>query len=109
SITQAASIVAFTYDDAGRLATNTLPNGVVGTYAYDDASRPTSITYTKASTTLGALTYTYDATGRRATAGGSLATTSLPAAVGTTIYNANNELTKWNSNSVQPTYDADGN
>jgi RHS repeat-associated protein len=100
---------AFTYDDAGRPLTTTLANGVVGTLSYDDASHVTSIVYTKGATTVGELTYSYDAAGHRVTAGGSLARVSLPAAVATTTYNADNQLTKWNSNAVQPTYDANGN
>jgi RHS repeat-associated protein len=109
TVTQGSASIVLTYDDAGRLLTTTLANGVVGTYAYDDASHVTSIVYTKDATTVGDLTYSYDAAGHRVTAGGSLARITLPTAVGTTTYNADNQLTKWNSNSVQPTYDANGN
>ncbi len=105
SITQGAASVGSTYDDAGRPLTSTLPNGVVGTYTYDDDSHVKAITYTTGSTTVGDLSYTYDASGHRTTAGGSLARVSLPTAVSTTTYNADNQLTKWASAATQPTYD----
>ena len=109
SITQASAVVGFTYDDVGRVLTTTLPNNVVGTYTYDDASHIKTITYAINSTTIGDLVYAYDAVGRRTTVAGTLARTSLPAAVSTTTYNANNQLTKWISNSIRPTYDNNGN
>jgi hypothetical protein len=56
------------------------------------------------STTLGNLTYSYDAAGRRTSAGGSYALTNLPSAVSTTTYNANNQLTKWGSGSLKYDY-----
>jgi YD repeat-containing protein len=40
SITQGTSVVGFTYDDAGRRATLTYPNGIVAAYGYDAANRP---------------------------------------------------------------------
>jgi YD repeat-containing protein len=109
SITQGTAVVGFTYDDAGRMLTSTLPNSLVGTYTYDAASHVTGISYAQGQTTVGALTYTYDAAGHRVTAGGSLARVTLPTAVSTTTYNADNQLTKWNSNQTKPTYDANGN
>jgi RHS repeat-associated protein len=109
TITQGAAAVGFTYDDAGRTLTSTLPNGVVGSYTYDDASHVTGISYAQGQTTIGAFTYAYDAAGRRVTAGGSLARITLPAAVSSTTYNADSQLTKWNNNQTKPTYDANGN
>ena len=67
------------YDNANRRASLTLPNGVVVAYGYVAASRVTSITYTQGQTTIGNLTYTYDANGRRTSMGGSLAKVNLPA------------------------------
>jgi len=65
----ASAWTSFTYDNANRRATLTLHNGVVGTYAYTNADELLSITYKKSSTTLGAVTYTYDAAaGSRAAA-----------------------------------------
>ena len=67
----------------------------------------TSITYTQGQTTIGNLTYTYDANGRRTSMGGSLAHVNLPAAISSTTYNANNQLTNWNGTTL--TYDLNGN
>jgi hypothetical protein len=86
--------------------TQPLANGVAVAYGYDRASRITGLTYTLASTTLGNLSYTYDASGRRTGVGGSYARTGLPSAVSTISYNANNQLTKWGSGKLS--YDADG-
>jgi len=77
-ITQGSSTVGFTYDNGSRRATLTLPNGVVMTYSYDQASELSGITYKVGTTTLGDLSYMYDSDGRRATMGGSLAQTGLP-------------------------------
>ncbi|MBI3359130.1 MAG: RHS repeat protein, partial [Nitrospirae bacterium] len=106
-ITQGSSIVAFAYDAAGRRISQTLPNGVVTEYSYDVASRLTEIKYMKGSTTLGNLTYSYDATGNKTRAGGTWASVSLPQAVSSTLYNANNQMTQFSANTL--TYDANGN
>jgi YD repeat-containing protein len=37
--------VSFTYDAASRVTAQTLPNGVVTEYSYDDASRLTALKY----------------------------------------------------------------
>lgn len=96
--------VGFTYDAAGRPKTLTLPDGIVQTYGYDDASEVTSISYTKGATTLGDLAYGYDAGGRRTALWGSYRRTGLPAATtATASYNANNQLTSWNG--TTPSYD----
>lgn len=90
--------MSFAYDNANRRTSLTLPNGIVAAYGYDAASRVTSITYSsQGSTAIGDLTYGYDANGRRTSMGGSLAQVDLPAAVSTTSYNANNQLTQWGS------------
>lgn len=75
SITQGASVVAFTYDDADRRSTLTLPNGVVTTSGYDNANQLTSLTFVLGPSTLGTLTYAYDAAGNRTTVGGTWART----------------------------------
>jgi YD repeat-containing protein len=64
------------YDNANRRTSVTLPNGVVVAYTYDAASRVTGITYTQGGTTIGTLTYGYDANGRRTSMGGTMATGS---------------------------------
>ena len=87
----------------------TLPNGVTTSYSYDPASDLTGLTYaTAGGTSLGAITYTYDAAGRRVSQSGSLASDTLPA--GTTAaatVNLDNRLTSWNGQAYS--YDADGN
>ena len=107
SITKGTTVVSFTYDGAGRRATLTYPNGVVATYGYDAASHLTSITFAHSGTTIGDLSYTYDAAGNRVTVGGSLAATGLPSAVNSTTYDAANRLTAWGSASL--THDLNGN
>ncbi len=84
----------------------TLPNQVATSYIYDQASRLTGITYSQANTSLGTLTYAYDAAGRVIAEGGTLAQTGLPAAVSSGAYNDGNQLTQWNNSTL--TYDANG-
>jgi RHS repeat-associated protein len=105
-LTQGSQTVVYTYDDANRRTTATLPNGILVTYGYDAASQLTDLTYTKGMTTLGTLTYQYDAAGHRTTVGGTWARTGLPTAQSTWTYNAANQLTAWDQTSV--TYDANG-
>ena len=107
SIVQGSQTVAFTYDNANRRSRTTLPNGVAINYTYDNASQLTGITYVKGATTLGNLSYTYDAAGRRTSIGGSFARTELPAAIATTSHNANNQLLQWGGQGL--TYDRNGN
>jgi RHS repeat-associated protein len=90
---------------AGR-ATLTLPNGIVTQYGYDDNNQVTSIAYRNGATTIGDLTYTYDAVGRRTAIDGSSARTGLPQTVASTSYDAANELMAWGGDSRQ--YDANG-
>jgi RHS repeat-associated protein len=59
------------------------------------------------SATLGNLTYTYDLAGRRTVVGGTFGKTSVPTAVASTGYNANNQLTQFGTSNL--TYDANGN
>ena len=47
------------------------------TYGYDAANQLTSVTYTLGGTTLGDLSYTYDAVGQRLAVGGSLARSTV--------------------------------
>ncbi len=106
-ISQGSSTVGFSYDNGGRRISLTLPNGVTVSYNYDQASELTGITYALGSTTLGNLTYGYDADGRRTTVGGTDAATGLPQALSSATYDAANELTKWGGTKLS--YDADGN
>lgn len=106
-ITQGSSTVSFAYDAGSRRTSLTLPNGIVMSYSYDNASELAGIGYTNGSTNLGNLTYSYDLAGRRTNMGGSYAQTGLPQAISTTAYNANNQLTQWGT--ATPTYDNNGN
>jgi RHS repeat-associated protein len=106
-INQAGSTVSFTYDNANRRSAMTLPNGVNVAYVYDQNSRPTAVTYQVGATSLGNLTYAYDAIGRRIETGGRLARVGPPPSIDSAVYDAANELTNLNGTSV--TYDADGN
>jgi RHS repeat-associated protein len=107
SITQGTSVISMTYDNADRRSTMTYPNGVLATYGYDSANQLTSVTYTVGATTLGDLTYTYDAVGNRTSVGGSWARTGLPPALSLATYDAGNRIQLWGSQAFS--YDADGN
>jgi RHS repeat-associated protein len=104
---QGSNLVAFGYDNADRRTLLTLAGMLTVDYGYDDASQLLALTYKRAGSTIGDLAYTYDASGRRATTSGSYARLGLPAAVSTTIYNANNQLTKWGTTTIS--YDNNGN
>ena len=53
------------YDDANRMTTTTLPNGVVGSSSYDNANRLTGVSWAKGGTTLASASYTLDNVGNR--------------------------------------------
>ena len=86
--------VSFVYHNSNRRSTLTLPDGMVMTHSYDDASELAGITYQLGGSTLGNLTYSYDLAGRRSGLGGSYARTGLPLPVSSAVYNANNQLTQ---------------
>jgi len=97
---------SFNYS-AGRLDSITLPNLVKMSYTYDSDSQVKSVTYKRSDgATLGTLTYNYDGDGRRFAVGGTLATTSIPAAQ-TFGYNNDDSLSKIGALTV--TNDNDGN
>jgi RHS repeat-associated protein len=106
-ISQGTSTVGVGYDTAGRRTSLTLPSGVVTEYAYDGASRLTGLTYKNGQTTLGALTYTYDAAGNRESVGGTWARTMLPEPVSSASYNANNQQVAFGGQTQ--TFDLNGN
>jgi RHS repeat-associated protein len=107
SVTQGTNIVLMTYDDADRRQTVTLPNGIVVTYGYDDASQLVSLAYARTGTTLGTLTYTYDAIGNRTGVGGGWARTALPAALASATYDPSNRIQAWAGQNYG--YDLNGN
>ncbi len=106
-MTQGSSSVALNYDAANRRTSLTLPNGVVAAYTNDGDSHVTGITYSMGATQLGNLSYRYDPDGRVVERSGSLAGTSLPAALASATYDAANRLTQ---RGLFPlSYDANGN
>ncbi len=107
TITQGTNTVTIGYDDADRRTSLTLPNGNSLTYTYDAASQLTAITYKQGGTTIGDLAYTYDAAGNRIKVGGAFARVTIPPALTTVSYNANNQQTTFGTNTL--TYDLDGN
>jgi len=107
TITQGTSTVTIGYDDADRRTSVTYPNTNSITYGYNIASELTSLTYKQGPTTLGDLTYTYDAAGNRIKTGGTFARSNLPPALTTTNYNANNQQTTFGT--TTETYDLNGN
>jgi YD repeat-containing protein len=106
-ITQGSSNTGFSYGNANRRTSVTLPNGVSVAYAYDNNSRITGITYQLGANTLRNLTYSYDQLGRRTQVDGTFARTNLPGAVASATYDAANELTNWNGTPIS--YDLNGN
>jgi RHS repeat-associated protein len=90
TITQGSNVVTVTYDAAGRRTSVILPNGLATEYTYDAASRVTGLAYRKDTTTLGTLSYTYDAAGNRVGVGGTWARTGLPPALDAASYDAAN-------------------
>ncbi len=107
AITKGSSTVSMAYDAADRRTSLTLPNGVVTEYVYNALSQLTGLTYKKDSTTIGNLTYEYDADGRQVKTGGSFARTNLPDVVSSATYNAANQQTAFGGQTL--TYDANGN
>ena len=106
-IGQGSSTVTLGYDKVSRPTSVTLPDGITGTTTYNADGKSTSIVYKHGTTQVGALDDTYDADNRISSASGSLATATLPGAVTSNTYNADNELTK--SGATTNTYDKDGN
>jgi RHS repeat-associated protein len=99
--------VGLTYDAANRRSTVTLPNGILGTYGFDDANQLLSIDYAKGATPVANVLYAYDAAGRRVGHSGSLAKLLMPPTVTATEYDAANRLTTWGASSLA--YDDNGN
>lgn len=64
----------------------------MATYGYDNASHLTSLAYTLNGNPIGDLTYTYDLAGLRTSVGGGFARTGLPQALGSTTFDADNQL-----------------
>jgi RHS repeat-associated protein len=106
-VTRGTASVAIAYDNGDRRTSLTLPNGIVVEYGYDDDSRLTGLTYKQGGSTIGTLTYVYDANGQRTSMGGSYARTGLPAALTSATYDNANQIATWAGGSF--TYDSNGN
>jgi RHS repeat-associated protein len=107
AISEGSETFSFSYDQLDRRAGMTLPNGVSAAYSYDAAGRLTGIKYTKGSTVLRDLTYTYDELGRRTSASGNPAPEPRDTATDTATVNALNQYTTLNGKTLA--YDANGN
>lgn len=106
-ISKGAATVTVAYDNDNRRSSLTLPNGVVTEYTFDAASQLTDLVYKYSGSTLGSLSFTYDAAGRLTSTGGSYARTGLPSTVNSATYNAANRQTAFGSLTL--TYDLNGN
>ena len=106
-MTRGTASVSLAYDAADRRTSLTLPNGIVVEYAYDEDSRLTGLTYKQGTTTIGTLTYGYDANGQRTSVGGTYARTNLPAALTSATYDDANQIATFGGATF--TYDENGN
>ena len=117
SLCQDSATNNYGYDAAGRLITTTLANGITSIYSYDAADRLHTLTHSQFGWTLGAYTYTVDASGNRSGVIEALQLpNSLPGTISTTVisYTYDNlyRLTEADYSSGQVftyTYDAVGN
>lgn len=109
SLSQGSETVQFTYDAADRRSTLVLPDGIVVGASFDAASELTSLTYAQSNgTSLGSLTYGYDADGRIISKSGTFATDLLPTATTQpATFDLNDRKTSFNGQAL--TYDANGN
>ncbi|MEW6581547.1 MAG: RHS repeat-associated core domain-containing protein [Actinomycetota bacterium] len=106
-LTRGPLSVGKAYDNAGRLASVTLPNGVTETYGYGPASHLASIGYQGPAQTLGDLAYGYDKDGRRSRVSGSYARSDVPPALSSASYDPANRITTRAGATFA--YDANGN
>jgi len=107
TLTRGSEAATIGYDPAGRRKTVTLPNAVVQTYGYDDASRLTSIGYTRGTITLGTLTHDCTPGGQLGHLGGTYARADIPNAYGLATYDDANQVIKVGATVYA--YDNDGN
>jgi RHS repeat-associated protein len=106
-ITQGTTKVTLGYDTSLRLTSVSLPDSIKRTTTYDAASDPTALTFKHGTTTVGTVNYAYTPDGQISSESGTLAGASLPAAVTSNAYNADNELTT--SGGTSYSYDHNGN
>jgi RHS repeat-associated protein len=106
TLARASSAIAFAYDAADRQTLLTMPNGVSAEYLYDANDQVAGLTYKHGTSTLGTLSYAYDAKGQKRAVGGTFAQTPLPAAIVAT-YDDGSQIATWGG--VPFTYDQNGN
>ncbi len=106
-ISRGSESVSMEYDAANRLQGITLPDGIEEAYGRDASGDATSIEYREGKEELGDIHYAYDEDGLLEAEWGSYARVGLPEALGSTAYNAANELTEREGQKLS--YDADGN
>jgi RHS repeat-associated protein len=105
-ITQGTTTVTLGYDALSRPATVSLPDGIKATSTYDPANEVTAQTFKHGSTSVGTIHYSFTPDNQISSETGSLARASLPAAVTSNTYNADNELTS--SGGTAYTYNKNG-
>ncbi|HSZ04958.1 MAG TPA: RHS repeat-associated core domain-containing protein [Solirubrobacteraceae bacterium] len=106
-ITSPAGNVTLSYNRDGQKSQTVLPDGDVERYGYDADGQLAGIGYYKSSgEAIGDLQYGRDALGRVTTVKGREARVTLPPEVSEASYNAANELTSWNGQTLK--YNNDG-
>ncbi len=100
-------VTSYEYDGNSRLTKTTRPDGSVETRTYDAAGRMTSKVDVNGDTIISHMNYSYDESGNII----NIDTTNSMSVAGLNsaemVYNENNQLVKYNSETVK--YDADGN
>lgn len=104
---QVSLTASLAYDVANRRTVLTLPNGIVVTYQYDEASHLIGQTYIGPAGVLGDLTYQYDTNGNRTATGGSFARSLIPSAIGSSAYDQANQQVDFGE--TTQTFDPNGN
>ena len=107
SLTQGSVRVGWGYDAANRFTGGTLPNGITSVVTPDAANEISAIVYSKGSTAIANVAYTYDGGGHVSGITGTMARPLMDAALTGTTYDAGNHLTALSTGAL--TYDADGN
>jgi RHS repeat-associated protein len=123
AITTASSTVCINYDGADRRTALVLPNGLTANYSFDTESDLTELNYLSGGSYSGStctpgqgnrsgtgtLTYSFDGNGRQIARAGTLYTAVYPSpvAASSVAFNADNQLTMWNSQANF--YDGNGN
>lgn len=106
AVRRGTDAVAIGYDGAGRRTDVRLPNGVTQRYSYTNAGMVSSIDFSRDGQVVGDIDYTYDASDRVESVGGTMADVVLPDAYGPASYDAANQLVKVGATDYS--YDRDG-